>query len=155
MAESKPLGVAAKEFSNNFFFNTSDVEACIKKTLSFRTPPIYYFNSPLTLFTYWLITFCAKPLVSSSLWIGLWMRKRWRFVNCSKSLACTHKKKFPKRKTENTQWKVISHLLWLVDQDIESDSTAYSCRTYKWKESNVKRKSVKWTLRPGKQQSKC
>lgn len=38
-------------------------------------------------------------------------------------------KKFHKRKTENTQWKVISHLLWLVDQDIESDSTAYSCRT--------------------------
>lgn len=105
----------------------------------------------LKLLTYWLITFCTKPLVSSSLWISLWMRKRWRSVNCSKSLACTHshKKKFTNgiQKTLSENWYLTYFDRWIKTLKVIALLTAVAP---KWEESNVKRKSVKWTVRPGK-----
>lgn len=119
------------------WFNTSDVEACEKKTPSFHIPSVYYFNSPLTLIDLLThhILYKTTGILESLDWP---VKKEKMTLSTVRTVTHAHTQKNHKSQTEHrkdrsatpvkSKW-FISHLLWLVDQDIESDSTAYSCRT--------------------------
>ena len=143
---------------NNFrtnWFNTSDVEACIKKNafLPHTTDLLLQFSADIIhLLTHHILYKTTGILESLD-----WPVNEKKVTLCQlfeESRMHTQKKIFTngKQKRLSEKWYLTYFDWWIKTLKVIALLTAVAP---KWKESNVKRKSVKWTLRPGKQQSKC